>query len=509
MSSVLLPTKAYAAEQTGPWYNQSFTQWSEKVFDEGTPNEIFGERYTFAQVTWIVHSLLAILTGPGIVKCANLYINGDLTAVGDCLKGLGPLGSNASQSGPIDGLAMVTNSMLNTHVASGTQYISTGLSNLKIIPEAQAQEGVGFNVLQPIQVVWKASRNMSYALLIIVFIAMSFAIMFRVKISPQAVVTIQSALPRIITALVLITFSYAIAGLLIDLAYVVIGLISVLVKSGGNEISYESSIYVFNQMNAGNGLWSIVIGFLFLVILISIGAIAALGASVATIVLTPLGIGAAIIAIILVILMLTIIFRLFWTLLKTTVNIIILVIAGPFIILLGVLPNSGGATSWMRNLIANTMVYPTVAILLLLSHYLFWGWFGSGSILYTLRGPLVFLNTFAINQDTLGGSKIIGVPGFPMQSNIIGFFGAFALLFLVPSAAEIVKSFIEGKAFNYGGAIGQTFGPARGIATTGGMYGAAEFLNKRETAFKLANSAGTSIPAYIQTARRILGLKAG
>ena len=49
--------------------------------------------------------------------------------------------------------------------------------------------------------------------------------MFRAKINPQTVVTIQSAIPKAVVALILVTFSYAIAGLMIDLMYLLIGLI--------------------------------------------------------------------------------------------------------------------------------------------------------------------------------------------------------------------------------------------------------------------------------------------
>lgn len=47
-------------QKPGPWYNQSLTQFSSKVFG-GTPdNEIFGERYTFAQVNWIINSIFTM-----------------------------------------------------------------------------------------------------------------------------------------------------------------------------------------------------------------------------------------------------------------------------------------------------------------------------------------------------------------------------------------------------------------------------------------------------------------
>ena len=44
--------------------------------------------------------------------------------------------------------------------------------------------------------------------------------MFRQRISPQAVMTIQAALPKVIIALIMVTFSYAIAGFMIDISYV-------------------------------------------------------------------------------------------------------------------------------------------------------------------------------------------------------------------------------------------------------------------------------------------------
>ena len=41
----------------GPWYNQNTCQFKKKVFEGSPENEIFGERYTYAQVNWIIHSL--------------------------------------------------------------------------------------------------------------------------------------------------------------------------------------------------------------------------------------------------------------------------------------------------------------------------------------------------------------------------------------------------------------------------------------------------------------------
>lgn len=52
-----------SAPAEGSWYNQGFDQWYNKVYDENTSpgNEIFGERYTAAQVQWVIYSLFAFV----------------------------------------------------------------------------------------------------------------------------------------------------------------------------------------------------------------------------------------------------------------------------------------------------------------------------------------------------------------------------------------------------------------------------------------------------------------
>ena len=47
---------AYAQAEPGKWYNQSFQEWITKV-DDSPESEIFGERYTAAQVQWVIYGL--------------------------------------------------------------------------------------------------------------------------------------------------------------------------------------------------------------------------------------------------------------------------------------------------------------------------------------------------------------------------------------------------------------------------------------------------------------------
>ena len=113
---------------------------------------------------------------------------------------------------------------LFTPPASGIQYIANTWGN--VLGKPAYAQGYGFNGLQFLLPLWKAARNIVYILSSIIFVVIGLMIILRVKISPQAVVTIQSAVPTVITTLILVTFSYAIAGLLIDIGNIILGIIT-------------------------------------------------------------------------------------------------------------------------------------------------------------------------------------------------------------------------------------------------------------------------------------------
>ena len=72
LTNVFVPF-AKANGDENPWYNQHPFNWFLKVYDTSNPTEIFGERYTAAQVDWIVWSILMWLptkiVGPEILSC--------------------------------------------------------------------------------------------------------------------------------------------------------------------------------------------------------------------------------------------------------------------------------------------------------------------------------------------------------------------------------------------------------------------------------------------------------
>ena len=106
--------------------------------------------------------------------------------------------------------------------ASGIYWAYNGLQNAGFIPKTYAAEGIGFAALRPFLNIWKLFRDIAYMVLVLVLIAIGFMIMFRMKINPQTVISMENALPKIVISLLLITFSFAIAGFLVELMYFLI-----------------------------------------------------------------------------------------------------------------------------------------------------------------------------------------------------------------------------------------------------------------------------------------------
>ncbi len=110
------------------------------------------------------------------------------------------------------------------HTGDYSKYLSDnfGFATKAYAANCPANVGIGYCGLTPFIGLWAAFRNVSYLFLTVIFLIIGLAIMFRVKIDPRTVMSIENQLPKLIVGLVLITFSYAIAGLMIDFMYVLI-----------------------------------------------------------------------------------------------------------------------------------------------------------------------------------------------------------------------------------------------------------------------------------------------
>src|SRR3989338_11081239 len=117
-------------------------------------------------------------------------------------------------------------SMLYAPPIHTSDYFQSLANNFGIVKNANAQtKGTGFDGLKPLQNLWEAFRNIVYLLFVIVFVVIGLAIMLRIKIDPRTVMTIQNQIPKIIIGILLVTFSFAIAGFLVDIMWILTNLI--------------------------------------------------------------------------------------------------------------------------------------------------------------------------------------------------------------------------------------------------------------------------------------------
>lgn len=144
--------------------------------------------------------------------------------------------------------------------SSGIAWLNDGLQNVGFVPHTYAA-GIGFYSISAFSTVWKVFRNITFFVMAIAIVAIGFMIMFRVKIDSQTVINIENSLPRIVITLLLITFSFAIAGFLIDLMYILIIIaINILGNSDMTGITDINPgtlqpLYLTNQIPLWEGFW--------------------------------------------------------------------------------------------------------------------------------------------------------------------------------------------------------------------------------------------------------------
>lgn len=385
--------------------------------------------------------------------------------------------SVAYTPGVTDLLVSATSALYSHPPASSVEYVADLLQNLQRpfgIQPAYAQ-GIGFSSLSPILTLWKVFRNLAYFFFVVIFIVVGFLIMFRAKIGSQAAVTVQQALPKLVVSLILVTFSYAIAGLMIDAMYLVIYLfigIFPLQSIGGKtlaQVAFENNIFtngaglIFNGLIGGiaGGLSSIVSGILGYFTQGSSFLSSAAQNAVQ-------GVGNVVFTLILIVIVLVSLFRVFFALLQAYVGIFFSVIFAPIQLLFGAIPGQNTFGAWIKGLVENLLVFPIVILLIFIAYY-FTTAFGS-----TQPG--------GFSAPQLGSNQ--GAGGIAIYSALI----PLGAILAMPEIIKISKGILKGqlgvsvedlqKNFNRGklgrqigvGAVGAAAGLGTGAAV-GGLIG--------------------------------------
>lgn len=435
-------------------------------------------------------------------------------------------GNKNSKNSLVGGIASVISAPFFHPPASSIAWIQNGLENAGFIPSTYAAEGIGFSSIKGYLTIWKLFRDITFLLLVLFMVIIGFLIMFRVKLDGQAAVTIQSILPRIVITMILITFSFAIVGFLIDLMYgtILVGT-SLLFKLeplrqsveritdpngllSPAELSDQILIYQQNYLVApGHFLWPARViggvgsgtsvfsvgtalfevlpqafqGILEGILTISLGFLITQGLTkmldlaivkpFSNFGLSGLGFGVnfggmanyialpiqiiifAIISAFLpglvlgFIVLLTImlfVFRLFFMILSSYLKILIYLIFSPIIIMFNILPGNNSFNWWIKNLIGELLVFPTV-------------------ILIVLTGQ-------AIMQVDVAYNSAFRLPFlYGIDAKAFGILIALGIVLLIPDFIKMVKKFIgaEEAPFEFG--IGTFLGGASIVTGAMGM----------------------------------------
>jgi hypothetical protein len=369
------------------------------------------------------------------------------------------LETNGQQKGAINSVNYFISALYANPAASTVDYIQNIANNAgfpRVVRPTYAvgNEGFGFRGLNFVLPLWEAMRNIAYLLFAVIFIVVGLMIVLRVKIDPKTVVSIQNALPKIILSLILITFSYPIAGFLIDLMYVSIGLVLAIIQLTGlyngpgglngfiAGLKTANFIQIMGNLGgAATGAGSSglekgvinpinteftqkVLGGLFT----ATGLTA--GSGNITLFKTPLGdVNLPVADILSSVLGLYVAISVFVALLKTFLNlltsygtIIFSIILSPLILLGEAIPGRSSFFEWVKNLAANLLVFPLTILMII---------FG-----------IILLNQFT-GLSTLENSFVPPLIGVPASA--IGAFLGYIIIMTIPRAQDLLNEWLSVK----------------------------------------------------------------
>lgn len=322
--------------------------------------------------------------------------------------GYGLVGSTAMAIGT------VYDNPAEIHLAS---FIKRKLSDNLLSSPAYAT--VGADILYPVEGMWEVMRSIAYAAFVVVVAAISLMIILRKQIAPRVVVTVTHALPKILFSLILITLSFPIAALFIDLF--VVWLPAVIInKLAIPDIPNlgDLSTALTGAAGAGQEAFAIFFG--------NFGRIMTL-----SIIQTVGTIGSALTSLFVVVLMafasIFVLGFVFFQLVYRYARIMILTVLSPLILLLGALPGQEEATAgWLKDLAVNTLTFPAIMFVLILA-------------------VAVLVSGITRPLQALGGIPTIGTAFFATGSTIVLPFVSLIIFLLSFKIPGIIENAIKGR----------------------------------------------------------------
>jgi hypothetical protein len=525
------PVFAQATTSQAPVQTQSYLA---PATNPNVPNNL----HTFSQslMLEIMSSLACNLAGKD-----PLSKNGQCLGYDSSTGKIGYVKTNGGALGAMTGMIAI----LYTPPLHTSDFIAYMGQNFGLAKPSYAQvQGIGFTGLTPLLHAWVVFRNVVYLLFVFIFILIGLAIMLRVRIDPRTVMTIQNQIPKIIISLILVTFSFAIAGFLIDLMWVSIYVIINLMaqadpKMAASAAGISTGIYhpapqFANDLlaggfpnlggvhslasNAAGSIKEIVQNFIspqtlpnpvsatastgggcsfgpFCVITnivpnIDIGGL--IGSVVSSVVGWVVGILAYLI---LIVALLWALLRLWFALLKAYIMILIDVIFAPFWIISGLIPGqqSAGFGAWLKDMAGNLAAFPAAIMMFLLAKL-----FSDNFISGAATGATGVNGNF-----TPGLSSTAFIPPLIGSdvSNYIASIIAIGVILATPGIVDLTKKAFKAPKLDLG-PIGQSIGVGTGGMTklVGGTIGVATDPYRQNDA---KNAAGKSTGgAWLRSAFR-------
>ncbi len=364
----------------------------------------------------------------------------------------------AGDSGAVGFLSSQIAFMATTPVISGGDFVAYNLQKLTVPgvkPTYAANPGgiggVGYRSLFPVLQLWSLMRNIAYLFFAIIFVVVGLLIILGKKLDPKTALTVQTALPKIVISLVLVTFSYAIAGFVIDLMYVAIALIFSVLKpllatnpTGTGDDLYRSIqngeiLFAFFLRTPWLGMYQ---GLIDATALLSDQIFLGMGGVVSHV----LGQGAGIlVGLIVAIAIFYALFKIWLKLIMTYIQIILAVIVGPFLIMMDAIPkpNQSNFMNWLKGLLGNAMIYPVTILMLLIGMIISAGVGQSGIGNGSFIAPLTGIGNAGIAQVIIGLGMLLSIPA--ILDKVPGWFGANAK----GGLAELTNAWQEPLKNNY------------------------------------------------------------
>lgn len=334
---------------------------------------------------------------------------------------------------------------------SSKEYVADVLDNIGIpsISRAYAQ-GTGYQALTSFLPFWKVFRNLAYSLYIIMFVVVGIMIMLRTKVNAQTIITIQTALPNLLITLLLITFSYAIVGFMIDLMYFLIYLTVYLIGSVGiidsskmitRLMSYSAWSVIFEGRNSiisavasaiGGVLWGL-----------GTGMLGVAGAVISMV--SPMYL---IVAVAFAIAML----KLMVALIKAYIMVIVQTVTAPVQILMNAMPGSKAFSTWLKTTASYLIPFPVAACMFIFSAILV-GNPTNKTLLNDFGGDA---NPFGVNQsaEIYQNRENVWLPPFTLtdakanNTDILTLIGFFIFL-MTPAAVKMAQDYLQVKESPY------------------------------------------------------------